>query len=356
MAQYPGCYRCRAPTILTHRTGLIPNLIARFQSELHTLMSPTAVHSSHSPWHILGAGAIGCLWSAHLVLQQKPVSLLVRSDSKLQQFQNNWSLSGQSQAEKLQFHAELNRSEHPISRLLVTTKSYDTLTAVDEVCHRLTQDAVIVLLQNGMGQQQQLAERLPEIPIYVGTTTEGAFLAEQQLIHAGRGESWFGPLNEAAKQLGEQPLQPLLKLELQSGYDSQILNRLWQKLAINAAINGLTALYDCQNGILADNPDYRQQMARLCSEVEHLAATLDQPLFDQPLMSRAEAVARATAANFSSMLQDVRHRRRTEIDAINGYLCDQAQTLGIDLPHNRSLLEQIRQTHPSASDNPKQES
>ncbi|WP_421866200.1 ketopantoate reductase family protein [Motiliproteus sp.] len=316
-------------------------------------MHPTDNPSSASHWHILGAGAIGCLWASHLQLQQQPVSVLVRSDSKLQQFQQPWSLSGQSQAEGIQLQAELNQAESPISRLLVTTKSYDTLAAVEAVRHRLSKDAVIVLLQNGMGQQQLLAEHLSEVPIYVGTTTEGAFLAEQQLIHAGRGESWFGPLNAAAQQLGEQPLQPLLNLDLQSGYDPQVLNRLWQKLAINAAINGLTALHDCQNGILADNPDYRQQMAQLCSEVERLAAALDQPLFDQPLIIRAEAVARATAANFSSMLQDVRHHRRTEIDAINGYLCDQAQTLGIDLPNNRSLVEQIRQRHPSASDIPK---
>ncbi|WP_165840117.1 ketopantoate reductase family protein [Motiliproteus coralliicola] len=310
-------------------------------------MHPTDNLSSASHWHILGAGAIGCLWACHLQLQQQPVSLLVRSDSKLQQFQQPWSLSGQSQAEGIQLQAELNQSESPISRLLVTTKSYDTLAAVEAVRHRLSKDAVIVLLQNGMGQQQQLAERLPEVPIYVGTTTEGAFLSGHQLVHAGSGESWFGPLNAVAKQLGEAPLRPLLSLALHSGYDPQILNRLWQKLAINAAINGLTALHDCQNGVLADNPEYHQQMTQLCDEVERLAEALQQPLFEQPLITRAEAVARATGTNFSSMLQDVRHRRRTEIDAINGYLCDQAQTLGIDLPHNRSLLEKIRQTHPT---------
>ena len=314
-----------------------------------------------SSWHLLGAGAIGCLWACQLRLIGHPVSLIVRNTEGLARFTKPLSLEGLSRADSLTLEAQTADTDQPIRQLLVCTKSYDSVEAIRSIHPRLAEGACVVLLQNGMGQQQQVRELFDRtsgsnrIRLYAATTTEGAYLENHnnrlRLVHAGRGESWYGPINSAAEQQGPLPLAELFELPIGGDYDPQISARLWQKLAINAAINGLTALHRCRNGELASNPDYHCQMAQLCAEIEQLG----QPLFNQPLIERATAVAQATADNYSSMLQDVRNHRRTEIDFINGFICHEAERIGLTLPYNRQLLEAIHRLGPASTNSINQE-
>ncbi len=307
---------------------------------------------SQITWHILGAGAIGCLWAANLQSAQ-PVTLLVRPDgAATHPLLDGLQLELGSNTQKSSPRVESTAEASPIRRLLVTTKSYQCESAVAAIRQRLTPDAQVILLQNGMGCQQQAARLLAGIPVYAGTTTDGAFRrTPNTLVWAGRGETWFGPLNNLAKQQGSTPLEPLLSTQLQAGYDEAIENRLWRKLAINAAINGLTALHNCRNGALAENPAYRQEMATLCQEIAQLARTLNIPLSDQEtsadqLLQTALRIARATAKNYSSMQQDVAYGRQTEIDFINGYISAQAKKVGVATPANDALVRKVRALRP----------
>ncbi len=295
------------------------------------------------PWHILGAGAIGSLWCNYLLRNEHPVTLICRSPEQLDSFWDNpfLTLVVEGQRFKYQPASEIFSSNATINKLLITTKSYDTETAIQSIAHRIHRDTVIVILQNGMGGQQKVADLFPNSPLYAGTTTEGAYrTGPQQVVHAGRGETWLGPFNKAADSLGRQPLSALLALELSSNFDTAIHTRLWQKLAINCAINGLTAIHDCRNGELLNSP-YREQMEQLCEEFEQVTQRLNQPLFEHSLFQAAQQVADATGDNLSSMLQDVRHKRHTEINFINGYICQQARQLGVAIPSHQHLVDQI---------------
>lgn len=295
-----------------------------------------------SSWHILGAGSVGLLWGAHLSLNAVDVRFIVRTPQRLTDLAKPLTISGKTTAVTAPCSTELAGHEMPIDRLLVTTKSYDCHNAVKSISHRLTKDCLIVLMQNGLGQHQHVNELLPDHAIYAATTTEGAYQqGATELIHAGSGESWIGPINSTALQRGKEGLGSLLKLSLKTAFDSDINQRLWQKLAINAAINGLTAKHNCRNGELVSNPQYFSEMEQLCSEVETVASALNQPLFDQPLIEHARKIAEATANNYSSMLQDVRNGRRTEINFINGFICQQADKQSICVPHNRALVSTV---------------
>ncbi|MCW9051026.1 MAG: 2-dehydropantoate 2-reductase [Motiliproteus sp.] len=299
--------------------------------------------SDSQSWHILGAGAVGSLWANYLLRNKQPVCILCRSPEQLDAFWDNpfLTLVVDGQRYKSQPKTELFSSNQPIHKLLVTTKSYDTLEAIQSVAHRIDRSTQIVVLQNGMGNQQSVAELFPNSAVYAGTTTEGAYrTGPHQVVHAGRGKTWFGPFNKAANDQGGEPLQALLDLDLVSDYEDSIHTRLWQKLAINCAINGLTAIHDCRNGKLLESP-YLEEMIQLCDEVELVAAKLNQPLFPHPLIDAAKGVAKATGENLSSMLQDVRHQRQTEISSINGFLCRQAEQLSIPVPHNQQLTERV---------------
>jgi 2-dehydropantoate 2-reductase len=64
-------------------------------------------------------------------------------------------------------------------------------------------------------------------------------------------------------------------------------------------------------------------------------------IYDDPL-AKVEAVCEATAANVSSMLQDVLRKKRTEIDFINGVVVRLGQEIGIPTPTNSLLLELVK--------------
>ncbi|MEJ5223042.1 MAG: ketopantoate reductase C-terminal domain-containing protein, partial [Anaerolineales bacterium] len=117
---------------------------------------------------------------------------------------------------------------------------------------------------------------------------------------------------------------------------------LWGKLIINAAINPLTALLRVPNGALLERPDARLLMGELARETAAVARALGVTLpFDDPAAA-AEAVARKTASNHSSMAQDILRGAPTEIDAICGAVARAADRCGMTAPLNTVMWRLVR--------------
>ncbi|WP_415904216.1 2-dehydropantoate 2-reductase [Neptuniibacter sp. QD48_55] len=294
-------------------------------------------------WYILGAGSIGNLWACNLVSAGFPVTLILRNSAKLSRFKANNGIQLADQMHSCE--AELADDSSLIPQLIITTKSTDTQTAFNSIKHRLADDAHVVVLQNGMGSQQWITDQLPNAEVAWASTTDGAWLeSEFSVVHAGKGVTRIGSPDKALDWLeqlncGFLDLQP----------DPEIATTLWRKLAINCAINPLTASFDCKNGELVSNPNYLNEMVLICNEVEKVVNALNLELFDGPLIDHACQVAELTANNFSSMNQDVKHGRITEINQITGYLCEQADKLDITVDINKYYLEKIRELHPHSN-------
>lgn len=295
-------------------------------------------------WHILGAGSIGCLWAAHLVKAGHKVTMILRNSHRLDEFEKAGSVRLETNDTTEDYAVEAclaDRCEN-ISRLLVTTKAYDTASAIQPLKDKCRSNASIVILQNGMGAQQQAADLMAPINVWAASTTDGAWLRSPfHVVYAGHGETKVGALSKGDLPNLPAGMTPAAPLKLVA--DPSIELSLWRKLAINCAINPLTAFYDCRNGALAEDPEKHQHMARLCDEIEQLCHHKHLKLFDRPILQQAEIVAKATGSNFSSMLQDVRHQRKTELDFITGYLLKQAQIAGIELPANEQLYNDLKE-------------
>lgn len=296
-------------------------------------------------WHILGAGAIGTLWADLLMQAGHDVSLILRQeDTRLHE---GIDVIDTATATQRHFKPQvelLGGEQNLITHLLVSTKAQHTQEALKALLPRLHASTQVVLLQNGMGQQQEVADLLPGQQLWAATTTAGAWRESPVRLHrVSLGQTLIGPWYP------EQPLLPegweSLPIQLQGC--AQIEPVLWRKLAINCAINPLTALHQCCNGELLTDPERLSQLRQVCQEVEKVAKARRIHLFDSPLHQQAEAVAESTAGNLSSMLQDIRHNRATEIEHITGFLCRQADALGIDVPLNHDLLQQVRNLNPA---------
>lgn len=290
---------------------------------------------------ILGAGSLGRLWGA--MLPAGGIAFIARPgeptgasvDYRFRPFK------GPESQVRIPF---LQPGDEP-ELILVTTKAGDTLDAVAGVINQFAIDTPILLFQNGLGSQQAVAEQWPERPILAASTTEGANRPESGLlVHAGTGDTWVGPMTSPAKVTVRKAVTMLATSGMNIHPETDIVQRLWQKLIINAGINPYTAILDCPNGKILDAPLYQSTIDQLCLELSQLmeAAVRIRQTSDA-LRERIEQVARNTAGNTSSMRADVQRGRRTEIDFINGYVAKLGKELGIETPVNQMLTERVQQ-------------
>jgi 2-dehydropantoate 2-reductase len=213
---------------------------------------------------------------------------------------------------------------------LVLVKAWQTERAASQLRECLADDGLAVTLQNGLGNREALARDLGIARVALGTTTTGATLLGPGLVRAG-GEGVISI--ERHQALG--PLEEALKsahFNVHLVDDAQSL--VWGKLVINAAINPLTALLRVPNGELLERPEAREVMSVLARETAQVANAehVDLPFGDP--VDAVEEVARKTAANHSSMFQDVRRGAPTEIDAICGAVVRAGEKHNLRTPAN----------------------
>lgn len=221
---------------------------------------------------------------------------------------------------------------------LVLVKSWQTKRTAEMLVECLAPQGVALTLQNGLGNLEILEQALGSERAALGVTTTGATLVAPGLARIGGS----GPT-----YVGRHPrLEPYLGLLRQAGFEIEVEDELdsmlWGKLAVNTAINPLTALLRRPNGALLEEPQSRELMAEAARETAAVAAALGVRLPYRDAADQAAEVARRTAANHSSMLQDILRGAPTEIDAINGAVVGIGERVGVATPVNRTLWRLVR--------------
>lgn len=294
------------------------------------------VHSN-THWHILGLGAIGSLWACALQAQSPRLLL---SKRRLNKVHDSLTLTYQRDSKCEHYLLAVAKPREPIDNLLVCTKAYAVIPALQAQAEQINAHANIVLLGNGMGYHDEVLRLFPSANVYAATTTDGAWLKSQNhVVHAGFGETLIAPYSKDAPKVLPSYLQPThLSIKLHNNANELLL----QKLCINAAINGLSAIYDCRNGELKENVAAWQALQSLCAET---CGILNAAGFDHiadGLLQRIEHVVQTTADNISSTCMDRRLKRRSEVAFFNGYLCTMAKRQGLDAPLNQSVINRVQ--------------
>ncbi|HYF92233.1 MAG TPA: 2-dehydropantoate 2-reductase [Symbiobacteriaceae bacterium] len=285
---------------------------------------------------ILGAGALGSLFAYYLSSRTShEVWLLARSAVPPQ-----ITVVGEGTAPVRVATA----CEEKMDLLLVMVKAYATADAIRWAAGAVGPETVALTLQNGLGNAEVLAEALGAERVLAGTTAQGAtWLAPGHIRHGGAGPTHLAPWAPAGRAADLAPtVATLLNIAgLPAGVTADPRPLLWAKLAVNCGINALTAILRVPNGELLGRSGARRLMESAAAEAGAVAAAEGVPLRADPV-ERVVAVARATAANHSSMLQDVERGRRTEVDAINGAVARRGRQFGVPAPVNEALADLVR--------------
>jgi 2-dehydropantoate 2-reductase len=226
-----------------------------------------------------------------------------------------------------------------VDLVVIFVKSTATSDAANVAVRLLNPDTAVLTLQNGYGNAEQLAAVVGKERVVAGTTAQGAtLLGPGRIMHAGRGETHIGEYEGRTKERTHMIARILSRAGIQTFVDENVASLIWGKLLINVGINAITALTGLKNGEILDHAETLELMKMAVAEAEAVAGAAGISLPYPAPLQKVMDVARATAENRSSMLQDVTNRRLTEIEAINGAIVREGRRLGIATPVNQALV------------------
>jgi len=238
----------------------------------------------------------------------------------------------------------------PHDWIFISSKAYSLETLVKEYKEILSQHGSVVLVQNGIGNEEMILKILPNIKIYRLLTTNGALLKSPGKVkHTGPGYTKIGfpecnPLPIDKKEL-ETLVNCFSDSVLSADLENDIDLLLWEKIFVNIGINAIGAVNNVPNGGLVESDELKLLMGEAITESWKVARGLHIPVDSSPdrYIEFTYSVCEKTKPNRNSMLQDLDKGRETEIGFINGKIVEYGKNLDIKTPINLKLTQQIEE-------------
>jgi 2-dehydropantoate 2-reductase len=292
---------------------------------------------------VIGCGAIGSLYAAHLArVPGVEVWAVDRWAEHVDAIESR-GLRVTGLADFVaQVHARTDGRDLPACDFgLVATKALHTRAAVEGAREALA-NAAVVSVQNGLGNEEVLAELVPRV-IRGSIVTAGAVMAPGVVRYDARGDSWFGPFEPRPAPMGE--IAHLARLLSEGGLYTHALEDArgpqWTKVIFNSATSPLAALTGLSVGRVCTDAGLRRQVDGLVTEGVAVSERAGVVLLRPPREAVDEAIAEAYDHK-PSMLQDVLARRATEIDVLNGGIAAEGRRAGVPTPLHDCMVALVK--------------
>ncbi len=292
---------------------------------------------------IMGAGAIGSLFGG-LLSKKNNVMLIGRTSHVNAIIKNGLNIEDKTQLNvKIPAQDTINKVTLSPDLLILTVKSFDTRSAINQAMQIIDDDTIILSLQNGLDNIGAMEKVVHSNQIIAGITTHGAFFSKPGVIrHTGKGKTVLGELN--GKKTGR--IKHIADLFNEAGIETivseDIIKEIWIKAIVNSSINPLTTFFQCKNGYLLKTPILKKIVEKVCKESTNIAKANGIDLLYQHTIQKTKEVIRNTSENQSSMLQSFKRGKKTEIDSINGKFIDIGRVRTIDTPMNEILIYLVK--------------
>ena len=297
----------------------------------------------------VGCGAIGSCYASYLSREHE-VCVLDTYAPVIESIKKNGILvdecvPGTGTGETVVFHpamATTDPKEIGVVDLLIVFVHYQYLeAAVRNALPMIDKHTMVLCLQNGLGNYDEIAKVVPEEQIIIGNTAFGSTpVAPGHVKHTGTGVTNMGSLKAPMARV-EEMANALREAGLEVQVHENVMNAIWHKLLANVAINGMSALLETKNGFV-DGNQYAHEAARMLVEEAIGVANASGCTLDHDAeLEHAYEVSRMTDETISSMVQDVQRHRETEIRIITGAVCRLGREHGVPTPCNDLMLQLV---------------
>jgi 2-dehydropantoate 2-reductase len=292
---------------------------------------------------IVGAGSVGGFFGARLAKQSSTVSFLLRPNTLAAVNRNGLTIRSADGTFTVRPQAASDVRELPRPDLIVLgVKAYDLDEVLNQIEPVLKDKTVILTLQNGIDTEDRLHARLQRDCVVGGVAYIYSKIAEPGVIdHYKKGAVAIGELmgHESARVLAIRDV--FTAADIPCHLSKDIRRSKWEKMCWNCVFNPITVLIDDHVAKALDHPEMTGVIRQIVGEVAAVSAALKVPLpLDMP-----ERVVKATQEIrdiHTSMYDDWKAGRRTEIDYLNGFIVRMGRELGIPTPVNEALTAMIK--------------
>ena len=312
---------------------------------------------SDRPICVAGAGSIGCFVGGLYAAAGRKVALLARPRVIAEIEGHGLRLTGFDGFERRIAADRLTLSENPsifsdAGAVLVAVKSADTAGIADLIARHAPKDAVIVSLQNGVGNVAVLRERLPGRRVLAGMVAFNVVSRGEGRFH----RATSGDIVLEQDEAGTAHAISVPGLKLRASPD--IAGVQWGKLLVNLnnALNALSGLPLRQQ--LAQRAWRRLFADQMAEGLKVVRAEGIRPVTPTPvplgltlrLLRLPDAIFAVLLASVmkidpearSSMWEDLQRGRRTEIDYLQGVIIALGERHGLQVPLSRRVLALVR--------------
>lgn len=287
---------------------------------------------------VLGAGVIGSCYGALLSAGNKVI--MVDNNAIIDKINNKGITIIMNNEKKFNPVAQTDLNEiMPNTLILLTTKAHQTETAIQKVKNLLLDDTVILILQNGLGNEHIVKKATGDkVEVIRGIVNSGAWEIQPGRYNLILHETVLEPTSTSSSIT-----QIFNESNLPTKTSQSFISELWQKLILNCVVNPLTAILRVRNnqiGVLVLK-SLCHQIIEECMQVGNAEGVILNDNFSKTL-----EIAIQSYTNFSSMYQDVVNGKKTEIDFLNGRIVELGKKHNIPTPCNDALYAIIKFMEP----------
>ncbi len=293
---------------------------------------------------IIGCGAIGSLYAAHLARVAEVHAFVRRPEHARALNEQGLRVSG-----KHEFHASLRASSVPAELPefdlgIAASKATQTAEAVAPVAHLFRRGAVLSA-QNGLGCEEVIARQTKGYVLRGTTFMSGTRHSDTHVQYELDTPTWIGPFEPT--HTPQSLVQQAADLINASGLKAIALEDArpaqWSKLIFNSSVNAVSALTELPHSRhFAEEKEFGdlgQLLRDLIDEGKRVAAALGVQLHEDPWEMNKIG---AQTDHPPSMLYDIRHREQTEVDFLGGAIAREAQRLGVPAPLHAALYRLVK--------------
>jgi 2-dehydropantoate 2-reductase len=296
---------------------------------------------------VLGAGSLGCAIGAALSESGNEVWLVTRSAAQVDAMNANGLTLLLPQGERrVPVRAALHCAGiGAVDLLIVLVKSFDTRSAIAGAGDVVAAHTAVLSLQNGLGNEDILAEAVGKARVLAGRTyVGGALVAPGRLISriAGK-QTTIGELDGSRSERVQAIAATFNTAGIATTVSANIIGTIWDKLLVNVATGALSGITRLAYGELYKVPEVKSVALAAVAEAMAVAKAAGVAIeYTTPEQPWLNAGAGLPAEFKASILQSIDKGSRTEIDVINGAVVAWGQRLGVPTPVNATLVGCIR--------------
>lgn len=293
---------------------------------------------------VIGAGAMGCLYGAYLS-RTNQVTMLDSYQPQVDAIREHGITVVEPDGTEQHFEgiqAYLSGTyQQPADLVIMFVKSTFTEAALAANKALFGPDTVVMTLQNGAGNDRKIAAYVQPEKIVIGTSKHNSVnLGGGKVRHSGAGVTTIGS-NSHATEVLKQIAAAMAEVGFEVEVSDDIQRIIWSKLFVNLSINTFTAITRAPIGSMIENQyawDFAEKM--ICEAVD--VAEADGTHFSyMEVLNMVHHVCEDVGTGYSSMYQDVKRGVKTEIDAINGAIVEQAKLYNVPAPYNSLIVDLI---------------